>query len=84
MQGTNIAQVLPERYNIIVIESKVRQHLVYHRKGLMHDLVKDKKVGDYKETKAKDMYNLMVILMNNECYKENEAWEIVVDRYLKV
>ncbi len=77
-------QVLPERYNTIVIESKVRQHLVDYRKELMRDLVKDKKVGEYKEAKAKDMYDLMVILMNDEGYKENEAWEIVVDRYLKV
>ena len=75
---------LPERYTKTVIENKVRQHLVEHRKELMNDLIKEKKVGKYKETKAEDMYNFMVILMNDEGYKENEAWEIVVDRYLKV
>jgi len=79
-----MAQVLPERYNTIVIEGKIRQHLVDYRKGLMCDLVKDKKVGEYKEARAKDMHSLMVILMNDEGYRENEAWEIVVDRYLKV
>ena len=79
-----MAQILPERYNTIVIESKVRQHLVDHRKKLMNDLIKDKKVGEYKEARAEEIHSLMVILMNDEGYKENEAWEIVVDRYLKV
>lgn len=74
----------PERYTKTVIENKVRQHLVEYRKELMNDLIKEKKVGEYKEAKAEEIHSLMVILMNDEGYKENEAWEIVVDRYLKV
>jgi len=79
-----MAQILPERYTKTVIENKVRQYLVEHRKELMNDLIKDKKVGEYKEAKAEEIHSLMVIFMNNEGYKEHEAWEIVVDRYLKV
>jgi 23S rRNA maturation mini-RNase III len=74
----------PERYTKTVIENKVRQHLVEHKKELMNDLIKEKKVGVYKEAKAEEIHSLMVILMDDEGYKENEAWEIVVDRYLKV
>ena len=77
-------ELAPKRYTVEVIENKVREYVKTHKKELWNDLVSAKEVGTYKEKKALEIYHLMTVLMNDEGYKKNEAWEIVIDRYLKV
>ncbi len=74
-------QTKPERYTTRVIEDKVRAWVIDHKKQLARDLIKEKRLQEFKETKAKTMYNEMIALMENG-YQEREAWELVQADYL--
>lgn len=76
-------QIKPERYIIRVIEDKVRAWVINHKKRLARDLIKEKRLQEFKETKAKAMYNEMITLIENG-YQEREAWDIVQADYLAV
>ncbi len=76
-------QTKPERYTIRVIEDKVRAWVIDYKKQLARDLIKEKRLQEFKETKAKAMYNEIVALMENG-YHEREAWEMVQADYLAV